>query len=328
LVSQQAKASADSKMETTHSLAKQSQSLLLKSSVVSVATARSHDPLKELLPEPIFELGLKLFKTEDALRSVVENSVLGDLTYDGVTMSLRMNKEDDARRRMTEESTWFSYNLDTLGDSRGNDKEMLNMLDLGGNYGVISIAAYKKYSSHLRIVTVEPIPTTFFFLKWNLYLNGVPDIEGDSLDADAQKTGVIALNRGSAAVAGQDLHLCFNPASSMNSRVCDCKEGEANCVIVPSITVDRLAGMFDNQPIAMVKMDCEGCEFQSLPALAQMPVVARIRRLAGELHIPDKEIEEIACRWEHGRLMSKCQMKPGSTLWSDVECDKKLDCPN
>lgn len=146
------------------------------------------------------------------------------------------------------------------------------------------------------------------------------------MDAEVQNPGVIALNRGSAAVAGQDLHLCFIPKQSMNSRVCDCKAGEENCVIVPSITVDRLAGMFGTQPIAMVKMDCEGCEFQSLPALAQMPVVTRIRRLAGELHIPDKEIEEIACRWDHGRLISKCQKN--GPLWSDVECDKKLDCPN
>ena len=34
--------------------------------------------------------------------------------------------------------------------------------------------------------------------------------------------------------------------------------GEDNCHIVPSSTVENLAGMFGTDPIAMVKMDCEG----------------------------------------------------------------------
>jgi FkbM family methyltransferase len=280
----------------------------------------------ELLPDELFDLAEKLFVTQEAIAEVIDNSVLVDVTHAGVNMSIRMSKDDDAVKRLGEEGTWSSYDLETLGDEAANTKDMLNMLDIGGNYGVITIAAMKKYWKRLRVVTIEPAPKTFFFLKWNLHINGIPEIHHkDSLDEDQHVPGVIALNRGSADVEGQDLHFCFYKESSMNSKVCDCKRGDDGCVIVPSITIDNMAGMFGIQPIAMVKMDCEGCEFKSLPALAQAHVADRVRRLAGELHLPDQNLEDIACRWNNGRLMSKCQRSKENQ--ENIECAVELNCP-
>lgn len=280
--------------------------------------------LHEVLPEPILALAWRLFEKETRIIDLVENSELVNITYAGVDMSLRMNKADDATRRLGEEGKWSSYDLDTLGDQRGEgSKGALNMLDLGGSYGVVSIAAFKKYAKRLRVVTVEPIPTTFFFLKWNLYINGVPEIEKIALEHKSAAPGVLALNRGTDDVDGKDLHFCFDPKSSMNSRVCKCKRGDAQCLIVPSVTVDSLAGMFGKEAIAMVKMDCEGCEFKTLPALADSKVAQRVRRLAGELHLPDRKLEELACRWDKGRLMSKCQQSSND----DIECGVELTCP-
>jgi FkbM family methyltransferase len=240
-------------------------------------------------------------------------------------MKLRINKGDDATSRLPSEGTWFSYDLDTLGDVHKDTQDVLNMIDIGGNYGVVTIAAMKKYEKNLRVVTVEPIPTTFFFLKWNLHINGIPEIAEGDWDAKKASAGVLALNSGSADVAGEGLHFCSYPSSSMNSKMCDCKEGEDNCIIVPSTTVDDLAARFGDQQISMVKMDCEGCEFKSLPALAEPHIFNRVHRLAGELHIPDQKIEELACKWDHGRLMTKCQFSQKNP--QDVECDVKLPCP-
>jgi len=280
----------------------------------------------EMLPDELFDLAEKLFVTQEAIAEVIDNSVLVDVTHAGVNMSIRMSKDDDAVKRLGEEGTWSSYDLETLGDEAADTKDMLNMLDIGGNYGVITIAAMKKYAKRLRVITIEPAPKTFFFLKWNLHINGIPEIHHkDSLDEDQHVPGVIALNRGSADVEGQDLHFCFYKESSMNSKVCDCKRGDDGCVIVPSITIDNMAGMFGIQPIAMVKMDCEGCEFKSLPALAQAHVAHRVRRLAGELHLPDQNLEDIACRWNNGRLMSKCQRSKANQ--ENIECAVELDCP-
>jgi len=281
--------------------------------------------LKALLPEPVMALAWKLFKTEGAIAGCVENSVLMDVTYAGVKMSLRLNKFDDATKRVGEEAQWFGYDLDTLDNVVDNSEDMLNMIDLGGNYGVVTIAAMKKYAKKLRVIAVEPSPETFFFLTWNLHLNGIPVLDESAMREKKGTPGVLALNSGSADVANQDLHFCSYPWSSMNSKVCDCPAGEDNCHIVPSVTVDHLASMFGTQPIALVKMDCEGCEFKSLPALAMPEIATRVRRLAGELHLPDKTVEELACRWDHGRLLSKCQRSEKNS--EDIECNVKLSCP-
>jgi FkbM family methyltransferase len=285
---------------------------------------KAHVPnLHELLPEPILALAWRVFEKEEVIAQVVENSVLVNVSYAGVKMELRMNKDDDATSRLGEEALWFSYDLDTLGDLQENSSDMLNMLDLGGSYGVVTIAAMAKYATRLRIITVEPIPTTYFFLKWNLYLNGVPEIEKAVLDENKGLPGVYALNRGLADAEDQDVHFCFDPTSSMNSRACECQRGDPNCLIVPSVTTDNLTGLFGAEPIAMVKMDCEGCEAKSLPALASETVSKRVRRLAGELHLPDPNLEEIACRWDHGRLLSKCQQNE----LDEVACGMELNCP-
>lgn len=298
-----------------------------KASFAQMSASQSQQPdLKELLPEHLLDLAYRTFKTEGAIRGAIENSVVVPVTHAGVAMSLRINKFDDATTRLGAEGTWFSYDLDTLGDTKESSQDVLNMIDIGGNYGVVTIAAMKKYAQNLRVVTVEPIPTTFFFLKWNLHLNGIPEIQQSQWDVNKGVPGVLALNEGSSDVPGQSLHFCSYPQSSMNSKMCDCREGEENCVIIPSITVDNLADMFGKQPISMVKMDCEGCEFKSLPALAQTHISTRVRRLAGELHIPDKTVEDLACRWDNGRLVTKCQFSPINQ--KDVECDVKLSCPN
>jgi len=282
------------------------------------------NPALELLPKPVLELARKLFKDENAIAGCIENSVLVDVTYAGVKMSLRMNKFDDATKRMGEEAQWFGYDLDTLSDVGSGSDEMLNMLDVGGNYGVVTIAAMKKYAKTLRVIAVEPIPETFFFLVWNLYINEVPVLNEAAMKDEKDAPGVLALNSGSGDVAGQELNFCAYPWSSMNSKVCDCKPSQDNCHVVPSITVDRVVGMFASDTIAMVKMDCEGCEFKSLPALGKSHLAKRVRRLAGELHMPDRSLEELACRWENGRLMSKCQQ--GRKNKDDVECGVKLAC--
>jgi len=282
------------------------------------------NPSLEILPKPVLELAWKLFGDENAIAGCVENSVLVDVSYDGVQMSLRMNKFDDATKRMGEEAQWFGYDLDTLSDVVDGSHEMLNMLDIGGNYGVVTIAAMKKYAKTLRVIAVEPIPETFFFLVWNLYINEVPVLNEAAMKDEKDAPGVLALNSGSGDVAGQELNFCAYPWSSMNSKVCDCKPSQDNCHVVPSITVDRLASMFASDPIAMVKMDCEGCEFKSLPALGKKHLAKRVRRLAGELHMPDQSLEELACRWDNGRLVSKCQQ--GKKGKDDVECGVKLAC--
>jgi FkbM family methyltransferase len=277
------------------------------------------------LPRPILNLAWTTFQSEGAIVGAIENSVLVDVTYAGVQMSLRMNKFDDAVKRTGEESTWFSYDLDSLNDALDENQQLLNMMDIGGNYGVITIAAMKKHEN-LRIITVEPSPVTYFFMKWNFYINGIPEIAYESMVPEDQHVpGVLTLNKGISDQKNQELHFCNFLDSSMNSKVCDCKRGDKGCYIVGSIAFDDLFYMFGSETINMVKMDCEGCEFKGLPALANNNG-DRVRRFAGELHLPDENLESLACRWDNGRLVSKCQRSAKNA--DDIECNVELNCPN
>jgi FkbM family methyltransferase len=303
-----------------------SEASLSQSSTASAQKGiREHAPdLHAVLPEPILALAWTIFKTSDAIADIVQNSVLVNLTHGDINMTVRMHKEDDAVKRLGEEGNSMSYDLDKLGEV-GNKSTMLNMIDIGGNYGVIAIAAMKKYKNRLRVVSVEPAPRTFFFLKWNLYINNITEIQKEMLgEGKMPPPGVLALNSGTSDIENQDLKFCFYKDSSMNSKICDCDVNGDGCIVVPSITVDKLANMFGNQPIAMVKMDCEGCEFKALPALLKANISSRVQSLAGELHLPDQNLELLACHWDGGRQMSKCQRSPKDE--NNIECGVALTC--
>jgi len=85
--------------------------------------------LKEL-PDHLLALGWELFGTEEAVADVVGNSQLVDVTYGGQHLQLLMAKGDDATTRLGEEGTWFAYDMDTLGNTKEESQDMLNMLDM------------------------------------------------------------------------------------------------------------------------------------------------------------------------------------------------------
>jgi len=279
-----------------------------------------------MLPESVLALAWRLFEKEEVIVDIVESSVLVNVTYAGVEIPMHVNADADMIQSLGEESTWFTYDLDTLGDESENSEDMLNILDVGGSFGIVTIAAMKKYPERLRAITVEASPTMFFYLKWNLAINGIPEIDetaglpcSDEKGNDPAGPGVLALNRAPTENDGDELHYCIDPDDSTKSRICDCDKGVHPCVIVPGIAMESLtSGMFSSEPIAMVKIDCQYCESQSLSALAANTKMSeRVRRLVGQLHAPDQRLEEIACRWDHGRLMSKC---------GDGECGLELSC--
>merc|ERR1719265_109174 len=96
------------------------------------------------------------------------------------------------------------------------------MLDLGGNLGRVTIAAFKKHPQNMRIVAVEPVAPTYFLLRWNLWLNGVPELTMSDFQKSPTKAGVLALNYGIETVDGHVTGLCWNPPFSMRAQSCDC----------------------------------------------------------------------------------------------------------
>ena len=88
----------------------------------------------------------------------------------------------------------------------------------GGNIGIIAVSTMMLHAGAgkcARLITVEPTPETFLFLRWNLHANGVPDItRGGSC-------GVLPVNQ-ALTRDGRQVKLVLGQRS-MNAHLVDAK---------------------------------------------------------------------------------------------------------
>jgi len=281
------------------------------------------------LPKSLHRLGIELFGSDEALNGIVENSHAVTFTYANVSMTLRMMQGDDAEGRLPGEGG-DGYGLNTFRDVQPHG--MINMIDLGGNLGSTVIAVVKLYSHQVHALVVEPVPTTYFFLRWSLWINNITDLSDLEFTTMLPQTpGVRVLNAGvtaaedeSNATEDESLTVCSLVGSSMNSFIlpsdipCNCGV-DAVCSDVPTVSMQSLLKHFGTRSITFLKADCEGCEMAGFPALASLPQ-GHIHRLAGELHMPTKAVLDVACAYEGGRyLTAVCLLSANLTDFDRVD---------
>jgi len=275
------------------------------------------------LPPHLFDIGMQYLQKEEVLDAVVANTVEQQQVYAGVNMKIRMVIGDAV------DST-DKYGLSSLGETYAatpqaqSDGGMMSMLDIGGNYGRVSIAAFKLYPQNLRIIAVEPVPSTYFLLRWNLWLNDVPEIELQEFYHNRAKVGVLPLNHGIQNVDEKVTGFCYMPPRTMQARICDCTEdglGEF-CNAIVSKSLNTLVSMLGVQALTFLKVDCEGCEVDVIPSLMSLQTTGlHVHRLAGELHAMPNEIEDYACKAEGGAwFVSICQQGDVQTLETKDRC--------
>lgn len=263
-----------------------------------------------LLPPELVELGTRLFGSKAAMELAVAQASCGPMTYANVSLHICIASGDNAKNRLPEEDG-EGYGLDTLTDLRSNTSAgMINMLDFGGNYGVVTIATSKKYPGKVRAVVAEPIPSTHFFLRWNMYLNGVTVVDEAAFRKGGSEAGVVALQQAVSGPGNSVLRICSQPDNSMNSYLsldnnsCKCYNDATPCFEVPVASSDHMFSMFGSEDITFLKMDCEGCEKTSLPTIASGANARRVKRLVGELHDPDPSLVQLACQWDNAKFMT------------------------
>jgi len=294
---------------------------------------------REELPDHLHKLGLQVFSDEEGLNKAVSEAVTKTVTYDGVSLQMAFYGIDNAAQRMGgEDEDGLGYGLDTLLDERKTSDGMINMIDLGGNYGAVSIAVYNKFPGLLRTVVVEPVAITYFFLQWNLWLNNVPSLTREEFTKDASRPGVVALYGGVTDKPEEELLMCAHPEWSMNAHLvqsfeagmgCDC--GTHHCNKVPGITVNHLLEDYFDGSTTLMKMDCEGCELSGLPVLMETIKAdpRRIRRLVGELHFPTHDLEDMACQFESGQFFVRiCSTEANPVESQPLTCGaaERLPC--
>mmetsp|Transcript_38996 Transcript_38996/g.64229 ORF Transcript_38996/g.64229 Transcript_38996/m.64229 type:complete len:383 (-) Transcript_38996:7-1155(-) len=300
----------------------------------SAAATPEQGMARDILPEELRQLGVELLGSEMNLDELVFNSRLENIQYAGIHMLLRMVNGDYSNSTLLDEgSPDHLYGLDKLEEVRDRHPKQsgINMLDLGSNYGAVSIAAFKLYPDILRAVAVEPIPSTFFFLRWNMWLNGVPALEVQDVEKPhSGKTGILAINKGVVAKSDDLIDFCYTPPLTMNALICSCLDenlrSSAQQRQVQGITMRHLVDLFGSSPITVAKVDCEGCEFSSLPAVRD--IIAedpdRIRRLVGELHYPSRDVEDVACKFDQGRFFVRlCATQKSPVEGMDLSCGEQ-----
>jgi len=281
---------------------------------------------RTVLPVHLFDLGMVVLKNEDTLDAVIANTNFHNVTYAKQPLYMRtVNGEGWYNGTCCHFGTLEEdvYGLGSLGTLEPNEHGMLSMIDAGGNVGVATIAAFKWEPQKMRIVAVEPVPSTYFLLVYNLWLNGVPNLSMEQFLSSPTQPGVLALNKGISQTDNSVLGLCYAPPFSMNAKICECsaqsgelqaqQPGVAQCANVVSTTFPTLLNYFGNgnTQLSFLKMDCEGCESNLLPDLttiSQNPAF-KLGRLAGELHAVDNTLEDLACKFATGsRVEHICNM--------------------
>jgi len=229
--------------------------------------------------------------------------------------------------------------LDSLGQMQPTTSGMMTMLDIGGNYGVVSIAAFKKYSDKMRTIIIEPVPSTYFLLRWNMELNGIPQLTEEQFRSSPQQAGVLALNNGISTLDQDVIGLCYTPPFTMEARLCNCQEqagsqtqqtGVPQCASVTSRSLGAVVEMFGQQAITFLKMDCEGCETNVVPALRNTGTseyLLAVGRFAGELHGSVNEFEDFACQFEEGKWFVHVCHESASQQWTTLDLKDRCKMP-
>ena len=141
------------------------------------------------------------------------------------------------------------------------------VIDIGANIGIVALYLARKHPD-IRIVAIEPVPTTFRHLQENIALNGVRN--------------VTPLN---CAITndGRDLRMIVNPGHSGGStgHLRNLKQPGHYNLKVKSRTLDSVFDEFVPNRCRLLKIDCEGAEYEILSGAG---CLNRVDHLGIEIH--------------------------------------------
>ena len=212
---------------------------------------------------------------ETALQLALTNSTVVEHAVLNRTLRFHVSGTDRPAKLQSElKLTAAHYDLTSLV-ADASAPERPSLLDIGGNVGAAAILAH--VLSGACVVTLEPVPTTFFFLRWNLRENAVPELLHGAHDAGADRgraCGVRPLNLALTHDGQRTVRLSMG-ARSMNAHEADgaisYAEGDdaasphgSSTFEVASTSVGQLLARHGRLllgrtgRVSLLKVDCEG----------------------------------------------------------------------
>lgn len=140
------------------------------------------------------------------------------------------------------------------------------IVDVGANIGTFTLAA-KSRAPGCRVVAVEPFPANLSYLRRNIEQNALPGVQ------------VVP-----AAIGAEDGEgrLFVGPDTGLHSMKFDRGRGYVDVEVLSLSTLFDRCGV---EECDLLKIDCEGAEFDFLPSL-DASVWSRVRRVAMEFSAP------------------------------------------
>jgi FkbM family methyltransferase len=158
------------------------------------------------------------------------------------------------------------------------------LVDVGANIGVYTLLL--RSISPLPIVAYEPQPFLFKLLQWNIAYNKLPDVETRNVACGARRghlnfsIGINGAVVAEAAKAEGEISGAGPAALDLEQEAGITQAGEA-VVSVPVTTLDE--DLADVPSVALLKIDCEGFEYEVLRGAANL-IKQHRPRLVLEVH--------------------------------------------
>jgi FkbM family methyltransferase len=160
----------------------------------------------------------------------------------------------------------------------------LHAIDVGAYTGAVSAALVLDF--HLRVVAVEPIPENGAMVVMNAALNKVAGYVDIDLRAASRDSGSVGIDYG---------------YDGSHHYVGNLGEGEpTKHVDVEGVTLGRLLSDYRIDRVALLKIDCEGCEM----AFLDDPALASVERIVGEVHGNHDAVAGVLARTHDMRFVS------------------------
>jgi len=144
------------------------------------------------------------------------------------------------------------------------------VIDLGANVGVFTLWAATQWPG-VRIVSVEPSSQMCEFLRHNITANGLD--------------GVTIVQAACGGEPGEAVLYCRGPEVLNSLYARDILGRQFRPLeVAPVLTLDELCERFQIGECALLKLDCEGAEYEILFS-SRDQTLARLRTIAMEYHI-------------------------------------------
>ncbi len=160
-------------------------------------------------------------------------------------------------------------------------------IDVGAYTGVVTLALALD-NPDLRIVSVEVVPENVELITQNVRLNGLTDrvfVESAAATRPGVKSVKVPYHYRSVGIAGGTNVIV--PSGYVHglrymASLFEYPKGEmdADELKAPGLSLDTILDRYQIERVALLKIDCEGCEWQFLHS----PALTRVDEIRGEYH--------------------------------------------